>query len=152
MGKPEARGLTKEDVTLLALASADGNELTPIQLQKSVFLFQKMFPVGVIEEEYEFIPYNYGPFCSEVYDDARSLSSEGLVQLASSYGTSGYTTYAATSEGIESGKDLASRLRPETADHARRLVDWVRRQSFGGLVKAIYDQYPEFQVNSIFQG
>ena len=37
----EAATLQKKDWTLLAIALADGQPLSPVQLQKSVFLFGK---------------------------------------------------------------------------------------------------------------
>ena len=85
------------------------------------------------EDYYEFVPYNYGPFCTEVYADAETLAEEGLVQI-SYVAAHGYSQYAATPEGIEEGERLYTLLPPREAEHVKLIVDWVRAQSFSGLV------------------
>lgn len=144
--------ISKRDWTLLALALAGGESLSPVQLQKSVFLLQELLPSGEIAEEvYEFEPHNYGPFCAEVYDDARALAEEGLVSVAQADGQR-YSEYTATPGCVSRGKALAGSLPPDVGDHARRIVEWVRSQSFRSLVSAIYERYPDYRVNSFFKG
>jgi uncharacterized protein len=146
----ETTTLQKKDWTLLAITLADGRPLSPVQLQKSVFLFKKLLPDEVLPDDfYEFVPYNYGPFCSEVYRDAEELAEEGLVQI-SSVADHGYSQYSATPGGIERRQALLKLLPPDIADHARVVVEWVRAQTFRGLVSAIYDRYPEYRANSVF--
>jgi hypothetical protein len=144
--------LLKKDWTLLAIALAEGKPLSPVQLQKSVFLFGKLLPDEVLPEDfYEFAPYNYGPFCPEVYRHAEELAEEGLVQI-SSVATHGYSQYSATPEGLTEGQRLARLLAPDVAEHAYAIVEWVRAQTFRGLVSAIYEKYPEYRANSVFTG
>src|SRR5215218_3201395 len=102
----ETSTLLKKDWTLLAIALAGGQPLSPVQLQKSVFLFGELLPDEALPEDfYEFVPYNYGPFCPEVYKDAETLAEEGLVQISSAAGH-GYSQYSATPEGIAEGERL----------------------------------------------
>jgi uncharacterized protein len=146
----EVATLQKQDWTLLAIALAAGQPLSPVQLQKSVFLFGKLLPDEIVPEDfYEFIPYNYGPYCSEVYRDAETLAEEGLVQI-SSVAVHGYSQYAATPEGIAKGDSLRALLPPRIAEHAKVIVEWVRAQTFSGLVSEIYRRYPEYRANSVF--
>jgi hypothetical protein len=148
----ETTTLRNKDWTLLAIALADGGPLSPVQLQKTVFLFGKLLPDEVLPEDfYEFVPYNYGPFCREVYTDAEELAEEGLVQISSVMGH-GYSQYSATPEGIEEGRSLLAFLEPYVAEHARVIVEWVRAQTFRGLVSTIYEKYPEYRANSVFTG
>jgi len=148
----ETATLQKKEWTLTAIALADGQPLSPVQLQKSVFLFGKLLPQEVLPEDfYEFVPYNYGPFCREVYADAEELAEEGLVQI-SSVASHGYSQYSATPDGIARADRLNDLLPPRIAKHARAIVQWVRAQSFRGLVSAIYEKYPEYQANSVFTG
>jgi hypothetical protein len=146
----ETATLQKKDWTMLAIALAAGQPLAPVQLQKSVFLFGELLPDEVLPEDfYEFIPYNYGPFCPEVYRDAERLAEEGLVQI-SSVTAHGYSQYAATPQGIAEGDRLRKLLPSRVAEHARVIVDWVRAQTFSGLVSEIYRRYPAYRVNSVF--
>lgn len=148
----ETAALQKKDWTLLAIALADGKPLSPVQLQKSVFLFERLLPENALPEDfYEFVPYNYGPFCPEVYKDAEELADEGLVQI-SSVATHSYSQYSATPAGVAEALRLAKRLPPRVAEHARIIVEWVRAQTFKGLVSAIYEKYPEYRANSVFTG
>lgn len=144
--------LHKKDWTLLAVALADGKPLSPVQLQKSVFLFGKLLPSEVLTEDfYEFVPYNYGPFCPEVYRDAEELAQEGLVQI-SSVATHGYSQYSATPAGIAEGYRVRELLPSSVAEHAKAIVEWARAQTFRGLVSAVYEKYPEYRANSVFTG
>ncbi len=146
----DTSALGNRDWTLLAMALAGGKPLSPVQLQKSVFLFGKLLPDEVLSREfYEFVPYNYGPFCSDVYRDAEELAEEGLAQI-NAVTTHSYSQYSATPEGITGGNRLRDLLPPDAAEHAQVIVDWVRAQSFRGLVSAIYEKYPEFRANSVF--
>jgi hypothetical protein len=148
----ETSTLLKRDWTLLAIALADGKPLSPVQLQKSVFLFGKLLPAEALPEDfYAFEPYNYDPFCSEVYRDAEELAGEGLVQI-SSVSAHGYSQYSATSEGLAERDRLVELLPSGVVEHARVIVEWVRAQTFRGLISAIYDKYPEYRANSVFAG
>lgn len=144
--------LSKREWTLLATALADGEPLSPVQLQKTLFLFGRLLPSGTTGEEfYQFFPHNYGPFCPEVYDDARKLAEEGFVAIGRAPGAS-YSQYTATPEALQEVEGLLARLPGEATDLVKRIVAWAQSQSFCGLVTAIYRQYPEFKVNSIFSG
>jgi uncharacterized phage-associated protein len=146
----EKSTLVKRDWTLLAISLAEGQPLSPVQLQKSVFLFGELLPRKALPEDfYKFVAYNYGPFCPEVYEDAETLAEEGLVQI-SSVTAHGYSQYAATPEGIAEGERLRELLPSRVAEHAKAIVDWVRAQSFRGLVSEIYRRYPKYRVNSVF--
>jgi hypothetical protein len=148
----EINAIKKQDWTLLAVALAGGQPLSPVQLQKSVFLLQELLPSDQIaEENYEFVPHNYGPFCSEVYADASALADAGLVSIVPVPGER-YTEYVASPTCVRQGEALARTLHPEVSGYARRIVDWVRSQSFRSLVSAIYERYPQYRVNSIFRG
>jgi len=142
--------MDRSDRTALALALAGDRGLTPVQLQKAVFLLQELVPAQA--DRYCFTPHNYGPFCGEVYDDARNLQANGVVSI-SERGASGYPEYRITADGQESvSARSADGLNQEEVAHARRIVEWVQRQSFRGLVSAIYERWPEYRVKSVFRG
>ena len=73
--------MEKRDWLLLALAAAKTKGLTPVQIQKSLFLFgENMSGIGG-SRFYKFVPYNYGPFDKRIYSDAEALETEGLVVI-----------------------------------------------------------------------
>lgn len=143
--------LTNREWTLLAIALAEGKPLSPVQLQKSVFLFGKQMPEVVSEDFYDFAPYNYGPFCSDVYADVEVLAQEGLATIITPVNRK-YSEYCATPEGISKGRELVELLPGQAVGRAQTIVDWVRKQSFKSLVSAVYEEYPDYKVNSIFAG
>ena len=61
--------------TLLALGAAEGKALTPVKLQKTLFLLGQVFPK--MEDFYNFVPYDYGPFNASIYEDAKILAQDG---------------------------------------------------------------------------
>jgi hypothetical protein len=111
--------------------------------------FGEQLGKSVPEDYYLFIPYNYGPFCRDVYVDAEALAQEGLVSI-NPVAIYGYSEYSATPEGVAKGNETAKALPDEAADQARDIVAWVRQQSFRGLVSAIYERYPTYKANSVF--
>lgn len=136
--------MTKRDWTLLAIAAADGEPLSPVQLQKILFLLGEFKLKG--KRFYRFVPYNYGPFDPEIYRDAETLEAEGLISITSGGRWKGY---AATPRGLA----VADRINanPDAKDYLRRVVTWARSLSFQELLRAIYARFPEYRANSVFQ-
>ena len=144
----------RNNLVLLALALSEGAPLSPVQLQKAVFLLQKRKRLQgeeLCNEFFQFIPDNYGPFSGEVFDAARCCSRMGLVEISRAEGKN-YDQYALSVEGVRKGKRLIAQLGKKNRAYARKLIKWVRSQSFSSLVRAIYSAYPDYKVNSIFSG
>lgn len=145
----EVETVSRKNWALLVLALVGGGALSPVQLQKSLFLIGKKMSKLMPNDFYSFEPDNYGPFCGQIYDDVRALASEGLVSVSRASGN--YLQYAATEQGIARSKAICGMLPTEAVEYAKQLVRWVRAQSFRGLVSAIYREFPEYKTNSIFQ-
>ncbi len=142
--------MERRDWNLLVIAAAEGHPLSPVQLQKCLFILGK--EAGLDSRNYyEFIAYNYGPFCGEVYDDARELSEEGFVKIRPVPGQ-GWSEYSATPDGIRKAKQLRRKLDKGLSGFIKSLVNWARELSFNNLVRAIYAKYPEYRKNSVFTG
>lgn len=142
--------MDRRDWNLLVLAAAKGEPLSPVQLQKSLFLIAKNLESAVGPGFYDFQPYNYGPFDALVYADAREHAVEGLAKVVATPG--GWSEYTATPAGIVEAERIESQVPREAAEYVRRIVEWVRRQTFQSLVRSIYEKYPDMKVNSVFQG
>jgi hypothetical protein len=148
-GAETERAMDRKDWTLLALASANGEPLTPVQLQKSLFILGREMPEQVGEDFYEFSPYDYGPFCADVYADAGELAANDLAAVEPSPGTR-WNTYRATEDGVARARNL-SRSVPAPARYLSDVVGWARKLSFSALVRAVYAKYPEMKANSVFR-
>ena len=74
-------GLDRKDFLLYAVAMVYNEPLTPVQLQKAMFLVgqQKGGISELPDDFYQFEPYHYGPHCGQVYEDIRELNDEKLV-------------------------------------------------------------------------
>jgi len=142
--------MERTDWLLLTIAASRGMGLTPVQLQKSVFLLSRSLPEKVGSSFYHFIPYNYGPFCVDVYRDAETLEEKGLVGIMRSEG--GLPLYTLTKAGEESARKIGEAVPREVQDYLGRVLQWIQSLSFPALVRSIYQQFPEFKVNSVFQG
>lgn len=143
--------MEKSDILLTVLAAADGTPVSPVQLQKSLFLIGKSGIPETRSEYYNFEPYDYGPFDALIYRDAESLGAQGLaVQSSSSKGN--WTETRISPEGLARVKEFETSMLSSSSEYIRELVGWVLGQSFAGLVRHIYDQYPEYRENSVFQG
>ncbi len=135
---------------LLALLAADHHSLTPVQLQKSLFLLGKRRPKDVGKHFYHFRPYDYGPFDATVYGDADQLVAEGLVEIDRSMGRS-LRRFTLTAAGEVEAKRLASDVSDSAVAYLRQVVPWAQSLPFDELIRAIYDAYPETSVNSVFR-
>lgn len=142
--------MNRQDWLLLVLASTE-KALTPVQLQKSLFLLEKTLPDGLLAEGYyEFVPYDYGPFDSAIYQDADMLANQQLVSIVPSP-TGRWREYSIGRVGLHRIGQVQSELPETVRDYVRQLVEWVQTKSFSQLVRYIYDRYPEYKVNSVFQ-
>jgi len=142
--------VTRKDWTLLAIRAARRGGLSPVQLQKTLFLLGKEIPEQVGTQFYNFKPYNYGPFDQAVYADADRLSAEGYVDIVQRSGES-WKTYTITRDGEIKASYLDLEA-GEVRSYVDQLVEWVQQQNFQQLVRAIYAKYPEMRANSVFQG
>jgi len=140
-----------QDWTLLAICAAKGKGLSPIQLQKSLFLLERQFFEDLVEPFYEFVPYNYGPFNVKIYEDAEVLEEFGYITITQPKGHR-LKSYQATVSGLGFAAKLRSDASPGALKYLDEVVIWVLGLSFRDLVRAIYAEYPEFRINSVFQG
>ena len=103
------------------------------------------------EDFYEFRAYDYGPFCVDIYRDADSLRVDGLIQPQEVFGR-GWVEYEVTSAGAKAAEALIREAPQRAVDHLSAIVAWARRLSFPALVREVYRLFPEYRVNSVFQG
>ncbi len=135
------------DLLLKIIVAADGEKVTPAQLQKVAFLVGMEFPQNMPNDYYVFEKYHYGPFCADVYWDAEQLERDGMIAI-SVHPRGGWREYAATVRG--SRIDFMD-IPVEMTTFIEDKVSWARGLSFQQLVREVYIQFPEYQENSVFQ-
>lgn len=140
----------RRDWALLTLAAAAGEELTPVQLQKVLFLVGERQRDKVGRGFYVFSPYNFGPFSADVYADAEQLEREGLARIDRGAPGRSWSLYAITPEGTERAREVALKAPQGLPEYIGRLVAWARPLTFQQLVSAVYRAYPGQRKNSIF--
>jgi len=134
----------------MVLASAPDCRLQPVQLQKTVFLLDRLgLPQADNQLTYNFEPYHYGPFDRQVYADLNSATDDGLVERIQSDAYPGHD-FLLTPSGIERAEAALNSLPTEQREMLREVVRWVTSMSFRELLGAIYKRFPQFRENSIF--
>lgn len=141
--------MTRTEWLILALNAAEGGALTPVQLQKSLFLVGKLLGAEKDAGFYEFTPYDYGPFDRSVYDDAEELEASGLAKIDCRPGRR-WREYSITLLGMEQAEKIE--IDPDVRAKIKKIVMWTRERTFAELVTAIYQNFPEMKVNSVFTG
>jgi hypothetical protein len=141
--------VTRKEWLLLVLEAAEGQDLTPVQLQKSLFLVGKLLGADKERGFYEFIPYDYGPFAKDVYSDAESLESERMVRI-DRIPARRWKEYSATPHGLKAAAEIE--VDPKLRENVRKIVKWTRSLAFPDLVRSIYKHFPDYKANSVFQG
>lgn len=140
----------KEDWVLLAISFAKDGGLSPVQLQKSLFLLGKMFRKEVGKKFYKFIPYNYGPFCQAIYSDSEILAKESLIDIWIPI-EKGWSEYSITPKGSEYAEKLKNQVPLKAYQYLCEVVNWVCSITFQQLIRSIYHKFPEYRINSVFQ-
>lgn len=140
--------MEKRDWTLLATHFASQRGISPAQLQKSLFLFGMVFEDS-LKDYYDFKPYHYGPFTSDIYFDAEHLDEAGLLSTMPVNGRR-WEKYFVTEEGARTAVSLLNNIDKEKVDYLETVVQWATSIPFTSLIKSIYKQYPKYAKNSLF--
>lgn len=146
---------------LLPLALMYVNDKEPIEgrtrLQKMVFLMQQELAERsqspVQSDKYEFVPYDYGPFSKELYDDLDSMIAQDFIEDAEEELGQGKIKY---DYYIESeGADFVQAQ--EKSDNARMILELARKikdeynnMRLSDLIDEVYSKYPEYAKNSVY--
>ena len=142
--------MKKKDWILLALNCSEDKTLSPLQLQKSLFLLSQMYPDEFSNNFYNFVPYHYGPFCLQIYEDVDFLKSKDLISIKVDT-IRRWKTYSITDKGLNYIDNLRKKIEPEVYNYLSKIIKWIKSQSFSQLMSSIYKQFPKFKVNSVFK-
>ncbi len=140
--------MNKEDWLLLIIGEAGDRGLTPIRMQKSLFLIKQNLGGEIEGDFYDFEPYNYGPFCKSIYKDTDKLESEDLIRIDMPDNKK-WIECIVTVNGKERVQKIKNSLSPNVLKYIEDLVIWISKLSFREIISYIYKKYPQFKENSI---
>jgi hypothetical protein len=140
--------LDRKDWPLAALGCAADGKLTPIQMQKTLFLIKMEAGQWLHGEFYDFVPYNYGPFDSTIYKDIAQQEAEQ--NIVTERAGNRWDAYFITVDGKRKATELLNGMDPDLRNFLGVVVNWVKERGFSELLQSIYQKYPAYAVNSVF--
>jgi len=146
---------------LLPLALMYAGDGEPIEgrtrLQKLVFLMQKRLEEAgedpLQSDDYEFVPYDYGPFSKELYDDLDDTIARGMVEGREE--DLGEDKVKYDYEIQDQGKQwVGDQLSKEEAQRILELAEEIKDEygevNLSDLIDEVYSRYPKYAENSIY--
>lgn len=146
---------------ILPMALLDASDAGQIEgrtrLQKLVFLMEQELdevPTASLDDsDYNFIPYDYGPFSKELYDDLDSLEEAGLIEVEEEPMADGKLKYVY--HLTEKGQSwVQNQLTDSSADKAHSLAEGLASEYndmlLSDLIDEVYAEYPEYAENSVW--
>jgi hypothetical protein len=112
----------RADWVLLALTAGRSSQLSPAQLQKTMFLVSRAVRAAAGIRLYEFSSSDHGQYDLAVYRDTEELAYEGLVCVDRVGRRLGY---AATSWGAIRAEAIAARVPPPLRQRVRTAAAWA---------------------------
>lgn len=148
--------LTRKQFVPLALlyASDDQQIKGRTRLLKLIFLLNEESDLDE-EDKYDFRKYDYGPFSKEILDDLEWLEESGAVDIDRKPTFGGSTRY--DHELTETGEELVeiiTEIDQNTEvilEEAQAIVEEHNSKSIRSLLEYVYEEYPEYTENSVYQ-
>lgn len=137
--------LAPQDWLLIYLSECENKPVDPIRIMKGMFLHAQESPIPP-SESYAFVPYTYGPFTKNIYQDLDNLEHQGLITRNSQGPRWDYR--ACTATGLQKATLLRNRVSPDALTSIVSIKEKVLSLSFNDLLREVYSKYPEFAVNS----
>lgn len=140
----------RQTLVLAALSAGTTDSFAPVQVQKMFFLLDESISGEIGGRQFEFEPYDYGPFDKNVYAELNALQAAGFVQLSYVSASAGGRRYSVTDVGRVFGQRALQSLSPNAQEFIVDVANWVRKLSFAQLVGSIYKAFPHMREKSIF--
>ena len=128
----------------------NSKKLDPIQIQKTIFLIEKeCIENKSLTKTFNFVPYNYGPFDKDIYNDLQILIQKNLV---ASEWNGNIKQYKATenTELFDYRNELVNHYGKTFVDNVKNITDFVSNLSFDKLLNWLYNKYPEMAENTVY--
>lgn len=143
----------RQDLPLSLIAAIEDDSIEGrTRLQKLLFLVQKKAESGSgepIDNGYEFVAYDYGPFAKEIYDDIDRLIRRNIVSEVPKELDDGVIKY--NYELTEKGEKIVEErdLLEDAPDEIKTVVEEFNDKELSEIIDFVYSQYPEYAENSL---
>src|SRR5437667_9254060 len=114
-------------------------ESDPIRIQKGLFLFAMEGGIPN-QQQYHFVPYNYGACSFEIYGDLDSLVKLGLVEKKQNVWES-WPRYRLTEAGEATVQELSHEADPDALTKLATTKQRLFGQAFFEMLREIYRKY-----------
>ena len=142
--------IERKSWALLVIALAKGVGVTPVQLQKTLFLLGQKYLNVVGSDYYNFKPYDYGPFSVDVYCDLEELQKDGLI-IAYPSPSGRWNMYGVTKKGQISAEEIEKELDSDAISFIREKINHFQTITFKEILKEVYIEFPKYAEKSVFQ-
>lgn len=141
--------LNRQLIPLLLLYSNNTPVNGRTRMQKLVFLIEKKLDIN----EYNFIPYDYGPFSKELYKDIDELINDDYIEeIHEQFEDNIVFTYRLTLKGKKLIKKL---LQSPNNIKKINIINIVKSNycylTLDELIGKVYAEYPKYAENSIYK-
>jgi len=140
MGHPKAKWI----LAILRIAPLDR-----IHIMKALFLFQRR--VGEIPDYFHFEPYLYGPCSFEVYKVLATLEDDGII-IRPLHPMPQWVEYYLTRRGKKEADRAVNDIAPDLLQRLEEITKEVSQLGFYELLRRVYEEAPDFAMNSILRG
>jgi uncharacterized protein YwgA len=113
-------------------------------LMKYVFLFQNEDTTG--QTLYHFVPYKYGPFARELYQDLEALAAEGFIAVTES--DEERTEIALVPSEETTAQEVIAELPEDLRTAVARVLEQYGSLSHNQLLASVYEKYPVYATKS----
>jgi uncharacterized protein YwgA len=128
----------------------EAEPLDRLRMQKAVFILQMAGPEAW-SDAFNFVAWDWGPFSRDLANELVVLQQQGLMETEPVQWRR-YPRYKTTPEGEKIAQKVASELDEKHRAFIRKVRRYVTSRSFSQLLREVYSRFPEFAVNSRFQG
>lgn len=144
--------IDRQLLPLALLCASEGQEIRGrTRLQKMVFLIQKEFSDSdELPGEYNYIPYDYGPFAKKLYDDIDFLEERDVIDEDQETVDDKVVYYYSLGSNADTYLDNWSQEEIERVlELAEEIKDRFNDVPLPALLDYVYSEYPDYAENSV---
>jgi uncharacterized protein YwgA len=146
--------IDRELLPLALLQAQEGEEIEGrTRLQKMVFLIQQETEAegSDLPGKYDYVPYDYGPFARELYDDLDRLQEKDVIKEEQVEMRDGKIKYNYTLGPNASSyiNNLPEHKIRQVQAKAEDIKERFNDKRLTKLIDIVYSEYPEYAKNSV---
>lgn len=149
--------MNKKLLPLALMYAEEGSKIEGrTRLQKLVFLLEQELQEQSEQLEqqptYDFIPYDYGPFSKELYDELDRLRARDFIEVSEEKMDDGQKKY--DYKITEDGKEFVRRSSSAENRLVLKLAESLKQEYndvlLSNLIEEVYSEFPEYAENSVW--